>query len=90
MIKITHRKRYVKKQKRDTTKDDELNLLGDEDVESFTGSQADLESAAGNLLTSPLRSQPLSFKSLSIKTQLQQNLSNQPQVLPYSRRSNQK
>ena len=32
MIKITHRKHYVKKQKRDTTssKDDELDLLGDE------------------------------------------------------------
>ena len=40
LIKITHRKRYVKKQKKDTTssKDDELDLLGDEDVDSFTGS----------------------------------------------------
>ena len=48
MIKITHRKRYVKKQKKDlsTSKDDELDLLGDEDVGSFTGSHADLESAA--------------------------------------------
>ena len=68
-IKITHRKRYVKKQKRDTTKDDELNLLGDEDVESFSGSQADLESAADNLFTSPPHPQPLPFESLlSIKT----------------------
>ena len=58
LIKITHRKRYVKKQKRETTKDDELDLLGDEDVESFNGSQADLESAADNLFTSPLRPQP--------------------------------
>ena len=49
LIKITHRKHYVKKQKRDTSKDDELDLLGDEDVEFFTGSQADLESAAANL-----------------------------------------
>ena len=69
-IKITHRKRYVKKQKKDTTrsKDDELDLLGDEDVESFTGSQADLESAAANLFTSPPRPQPLPFESLSLKT----------------------
>ena len=68
LIKNTHRKRYVKKQKRNTTKDDELNLLGDEDVESFTGSQADLESAAENLFTSPPRPQPLPFESISIKT----------------------
>ena len=68
LIKITHRKRYVKKQKRDTTKDEELNPLGDEDLESFTGSQADLESAADNLFTSPPRPQPLPFESLSLKT----------------------
>ena len=69
LIKITHRKRYVKRQKKDTTssKDDELDLLGD-DVESFTGSQADLESTAANLFTSPPRPQPLPFSSLSIKT----------------------
>ena len=29
--------------------DDELDLLGDEDVESFTGSQADLEGVTDNL-----------------------------------------
>ena len=72
LIKITHRKRYVKKQKKDTTsyKDDELDLLGDEDVDSFTGSRADLESAADNLFTSPPRPrpQPLPFESLSLKT----------------------
>ena len=70
LIKITHRKCYVKKQKRDTSssKDDELDLLGDEDVDSFTGSHADLESAADNLFTSPPRPQPLPFSSLSIKT----------------------
>ena len=66
--KITPRKRYIKKQKRDTTKDDELDLLGDEDVESFTGSRADLESAADNLFTSPPCPHPLPFESLSIKT----------------------
>ena len=70
LTKITHRKRYVKKQKRDTTssKDDELNLLGDEDVDSFTGSHADLVSAADNLFTSPPRAQALPFSSLSVKT----------------------
>ena len=70
MIKITHRKRYVKKQNRDlsTSKDDELDLLVDEDVGSFTGSHADLESAADNLFTSSPRPQLLPFSSLSIKT----------------------
>ena len=68
MQKIKNRKRYVNKQKADTSKDDELYLLGDEDVESFTGSQADLEGAADNLFASPPRPQPLRFKSLSLKT----------------------
>ena len=54
MIKIQHRKRYLKKQKADTnTKDDELDLLGEGDRDSFIGSNADLESAADNLFTSP-------------------------------------
>ena len=70
LIKIGHRKCYIKKQEKDPTssKDDELDLLGDGDVESFTGSQADLESAADNLFTSPPHPQPLPFKSLSLKT----------------------
>ena len=67
MIKITHRKRYIKKQKKDTSKEDELDLLGDEDIESFRGSQADLESVADNLRTSPPRPQPQPFESLSLK-----------------------
>ena len=69
LLKISQTKRYVKKQKRDTasSKDDELDLIGD-DVGSFTGSHADLESAADNLFTSPPRPQPLPFSSLSIKT----------------------
>ena len=37
-------------------------------MDSFTGSNADLESAADNLFTSPLRPQPLPFSPLSIKT----------------------
>ena len=69
LLTISQRKRYIKKQKKDTasSKDDELDLLGD-DVDSFTGSHADLESAATNLFTSPPRPQPLPFSSLSIKT----------------------
>ena len=87
MLKISQRKRYIKKQNRDTASSkDELDLLGD-DVDSFTGSHADLESAADNLFTSPPRPQPLPFSSLSIKHQ--QKLSHPPQVLPYSRRLNQ-
>ena len=69
MLKISQRNRYIKKQKglTATSKDDELNLLGD-NVDSFTGSNTDLESAADNLLTSPPRPQPLPFSSLSLKT----------------------
>ena len=53
MKKIQHRKRYLKKQKAETsTKDDELDLLGKGDGDSFTGSNANLESAADNLFTS--------------------------------------
>ena len=37
-------------------------------MDSFTGSHADLESAADNLFTSPPHPQPLPFSSLSIKT----------------------
>ena len=38
-MKIKHRWRYVLKQKvAETSKDDELDLLGDEDEEKFTGS----------------------------------------------------
>ena len=52
MKKIQHRKRYLKKQKAETSsKDNELNPLGEGD--SFTGSNADLESAADNLFTPP-------------------------------------
>ena len=69
MIKTTHRKRYVKKQKSDLPKnDDELDLLGDQEVESFSGSHADFESAADHLFTSPPHPQPLAFEALSLKT----------------------
>ena len=69
MLTISQRKRYITKQKglTATSKDDELDLLGD-DIDSFTGTNADLESAADNLFTSPPRPQPLPFSSLSLKT----------------------
>ena len=52
--KIQNRKRYLKKQKAETScKDNELDLLGEDDGDSFTGSNADLESAADNLFTPP-------------------------------------
>ena len=67
--KITHRKRYVKKPDKKADKNDqELDLLGNNSVESFAGSQADLESAADHLFTSPPRPQPLAFEALSLKT----------------------
>ena len=70
LIKIKHRHRSVGKQKvSDTcnTCKDELDLLGD-DVEAFSGLQADLEGAAENLFSSPPRPQPLRFESLSLRT----------------------
>ena len=68
MNKIKNRKRYVRKQKADTSRDNELDLLGDEDVDSFTGSQADLEGAADQLFASPPHPQPLRFESLFLQT----------------------
>ena len=64
MNKIKNRKHYVRKQKADTSRDNELDLLGDEDVDSFTGSQADLEGAAAQLFVSHPHLQPLRFESL--------------------------
>ena len=72
-IKIKHRRRYVRKQKAsdpcNNSKDDDLDLLGGDSVEAFSGSQADLEGAADNLFSSPPRSQPLRFESLSLTPQ---------------------
>ena len=86
MNKIQHRKRYIKKQKADTSsaKDDELDLLGEGDGDSFTGSNADLESAADNLFTSPHVLIP--YPSVHCLSKLQPKLSHPPQVLPYSRK----
>ena len=66
--KIQNRKRYLKKQKATTSSKDELDLLGEGDGDSFTGSNADLECAADSLFISPPRPQPLAFSSLSLKT----------------------
>ena len=68
LTKITHRKRYNKKSKKDKTEDMDSDLLGDNSFESFGGSQADLEVAADRLFTSPPRPEPLSFETLSIRT----------------------
>ena len=69
LTKITHRKRYVKKpDKKSDKKDQELDLLGNNSVESFAGSQADLESAADYLFTSLPRPQPLAYEALSLRT----------------------
>ena len=43
-------------------------LLGDNSIESFGGSQAELEIATDHLFTSPPCPQPLSFEALSIRT----------------------
>ena len=52
--KIKNRLRYVRKQKAtDTSKDNDLDLLGDDNVKSFSGSHADLEGAAEQLFASP-------------------------------------
>ena len=69
LTKITHRKRSIKKPDKKADKNDqELDLLGDNSVESFVGSQADLESAADNLFTSPPHPQPPAFEALSLNT----------------------
>ena len=49
------------------SKEDDLDLLGD-DVEAFSGAQADLEGAADNLFSSSPCPQPLRFESLSLRT----------------------
>ena len=82
MLKISQRKRYIKKQKAliSTSEDVELDLLGD-DVDYFTGSNADLEGAADNLFThvhSP-------YPSVHCLSRHQPKLSHPPQVLPYNR-----
>ena len=68
ITKISHRKRYSKKEKKDKAEDMGSELLGDNSVESFGGSQAELEMAADRLFTSPPRPQPLSLEAFSSRT----------------------
>ena len=69
LTKITHRKRYIKKPDKKSDKNEhELDLLGDNSVESFACSQADLKSAADHLFTSPPRPQPLAVEASSLRT----------------------
>ena len=68
MTKIKNRKHYVRKQKAVTSRDNVLDLQGDVDLDSFRGSQADLEGAAEQLFASPPRPQRLGFESLFLKT----------------------
>ena len=62
--KITHRKRYNKRDKKSDKNDEDADLLGDNSVDSLLGSQAELEVAAEHLFTSPPRPQPLAFEVL--------------------------
>ena len=57
-----------REQKSDISKDDDLDLLGNKAVESFAGSNADLEGVVDCLFASPPRPQPLRLESLSLKT----------------------
>ena len=52
--KITHRKRYIKRDKKSDKNDGDTDLLGDNSVDLFGGSQAELEVAADRLFSSPL------------------------------------
>ena len=62
-LKIKNRRRYVWKQKLNSSKD-ELDLLGYPEVEdAFLGSHEDLENAAEQLYSSPPDPQPLHFES---------------------------
>ena len=69
-IKIRHRRRYVRKQKHsdpcNTSKEDDLDLLGD-DVEAFSGSQADLEGAADKFIFFTSTSPTLAFQIFVIE-----------------------
>ena len=71
--KITHRKSYTKKgdkksEKSDKNDDIDAELLGDNSIDSFGGSHAELEVAAECLFTSPPRPQPLAFEVLPLRT----------------------
>ena len=87
MKKIQHRKRHLKKQKAETSsKDNELDLLGEGDGDSFTGSNADLESAADNLFTSPPPPVLSHLPSVLYLSKHQPSLFHPPQVRFYNKK----
>ena len=59
LTKITHRKCYTKRADKKSDKDMDSELLGDNSIESFGGSQAELEVAEDRLFISPLYSTSL-------------------------------
>ena len=84
MKKIQHRKHYLKKQKADTnTKDDELDLLGEGDGDSFTRVLLTIF-----LPPPPPPPPPVLSPFLSVLYHLkhQPNLSHPPQVLPCNKK----
>ena len=89
MQTINQRKRYIRKQKNNSvsSKDDELDLLGDK-IESFSGTNADLESAADNLFTFPPHGHNL-YLLVHCPSKGQQKRSRPPQVRLYNKKSKQ-
>ena len=88
--KITHRKRNIKRgnkksEKSDKNDDLDAELLGDNSIDSFGGSHAELEVAAECLFTSPPRPQSLAFEALPLRTLVPYPLL---QVRPYSLKFN--
>ena len=85
MIKITHRKRYVMKQKSDIPKDDdELEMLGGK---RLNPSQDLMQTwKVLQIICSPLLHVLRHLPSRHCHLKLQLNLSHPPQVLPYSRK----
>ena len=85
--KIQNRKRYLKKQKAEAScKDNELDLLGEGGGDSFTSSNADLESAADNLFTSPPTPVLSHLPSVLYLSKHQPSLSHPPQVQLYNKK----
>ena len=88
LIKITHRKCYVKKKKpntKDSSKDVELDLFG---IRTSSPSLALMQTLKVLLTIFSLLLLGLSpYHSSHYHLKLQQNLSHQPQVLPYNRKS---
>ena len=73
LTKITHRKRYIKRgdkksEKSDKNDDIDAELLGDNSIDSFRGSHAELEVVVKCLFTSPPRPQPLAFEASPLRT----------------------